>query len=92
MESLGAHPLDWWNPQVNGGDFVAVPYNSLFVIDRSNDFLGPREQFRVQLSSHASTICPELGAGFYDSHWSLVPYVIGAIPAGHYSIVRLEPY
>jgi len=92
MESLGAHPLDWWNPQVNGGDFVAVPYNSLFVIDRSNDFLGPREEFRVQLSSHASTICPELGAGFYDSHWSLVPYVIGAIPAGHYSIVRLEPY
>ncbi len=92
MESLGAHPLDWRNPQVNGGDFVAVPYNSLFVVDRSGDFLGPREQFRVQLSSHASTICPELGAGFYDSHWSLVPYVIGPIPAGHYSIVRLEPY
>jgi hypothetical protein len=91
MESLGAHPLDWLNPQVNGGDFVAVPYNSLFVVDRSDDFLGPKEQVRAQLSSHASTICPELGAGFYDSHWSLLPYVIGPIPAGHYSIVRLEP-
>jgi dolichyl-phosphate-mannose-protein mannosyltransferase len=91
MESLGAHPLDWLNPQVNGGDFVAVPYNSLFVVDTSDDFLGPKEQVRVQLSSHASTICPELGAGFYDSHWSLVPYVIGPIPSGHYSIVRLEP-
>ena len=90
MESLGAHPLDWLNPQVNGGDFVAVPYNNLWVDDKSNDFLGDREQFRVQLSSHASTICPELGAGFYDSHWGLLPYVVGRIPAGHYSIVRLS--
>jgi hypothetical protein len=92
MESLGAHPLDWLNPQVKGGDFVVVPYNNLFVVDRSDDFLGLKEEVRVQLSSHASTICPELGAGFYDSHWSLLPYVIGPIPAGHYSIVRLEPY
>jgi len=91
MESLGAHPLDWLNPQVNNGDFVAVPYNNLWPSDRSDDFLGPKEQFGVQLHSHASTICPELGAGFYYSHWALIPYVIGPIPGGHYSIVRLEP-
>src|SRR5437660_11263848 len=91
MESLGAHPLDWLNPQVNNGDFVAVPYNTLWPSDRSDDFLGPKEQFGVQLHSHASTICPELGAGFYYSHWALIPYVIGPIPGGHYSIVRLEP-
>jgi Dolichyl-phosphate-mannose-protein mannosyltransferase len=92
MESLGARPLDWLNPQVNNGDFVAVPYNNLWPSDRSDDFLGPKEQFGVQLHSHASTICPELGAGFYYSHWALIPYVIGPIPGGHYSIVRLEPY
>ncbi len=91
MESLGARPLDWLNPQVNNGDFVAVPYNNLWPSDRSDDFLGPKEQFGVQLHSHASTICPELGAGFYYSHWALIPYVIGPIPGGHYSIVRLEP-
>jgi len=92
MELLGARPLDWWNPQVNGGDFVAIPYNKIWPSDRRDYFLGTRDEFELQMHSHASTICPELGAGFYYSYWALLPYVIGPIPAEHYSIVRLEPY
>ena len=92
MELLGARPLDWWNPQVNGGDFVAIPYNKVWPSDRRDYFLGTRDEFELQMHSHASTICPELGAGFYYSYWALLPYVIGPIPAEHYAIVRLEPY
>ena len=91
MESLGARPYDWWHPQAKPGDFVATPYGRLWPSQGKGAFPGHREDFALRIHSHATTISPELSAGFYYSHWAVLPYMFGPIPADRYAIVRLEP-
>ena len=90
MEQLGGHPFDRLHPQIKTGDYVAIPFNNMYPWDISGGFPGSKEPFPVQLHSYASTICPALGADFYTAHWGLLPYVIGPIPGGNYTIVRLK--
>jgi hypothetical protein len=90
MQSLGAHPYDWLRPQTRPGDFLVIPYSKVWPEDVTPKFHGSREDFASPIRSHAATICPELGAGFYYSYWSILPYAFGPVPPEKYAIVRVE--
>lgn len=90
MQSLGAHPYDWLHPQTRPGDVMVVPYGKVWPEDVTPKFHGSREDVDVLIRSHAAIISPELGAGFYYSYWSILPYAFGPVPPEKYAIVRLE--
>jgi len=90
MQGLGARPYDWLHPQTKPGDVMVVPYGKVWPEDVTSKFRGSREDVDVAIRSHATTISPELGAGFYYSYWSILPYAFGSVPPEKYVIVRLE--
>jgi Dolichyl-phosphate-mannose-protein mannosyltransferase len=89
MQLLGARPYDWWRHETKPGDLVAVPYSRVWPDDVAKQFPGRREDFSIPMRSYASTNSPELSAGFYYSHWSVLPYVFGPVQPDKYAIVHL---
>jgi len=90
MQSLGARPYDWSHPQTKAGDFLAIPYSKVWPEDVTSQFRGSRENIELPRNSYASTIYPEIGAGFYHSYWSILPYAFGPVPSEKYAIIRLR--
>ena len=90
MQNLGARPHDWRNPQTRPGDWMVIPYSRAWPAGRTLEFLGPRQDIEIPIKSHASTISHELGACFYYSYWSVLPYAFGPVPQENYAIVRLS--
>jgi hypothetical protein len=90
MQALGSGPYDWSHPQTKPGDFLVIPYSKVWPEDVTSQFPGSRENIEVPCRDHASTTSPELGAGFYHSYWSILPYAFGSVPPDRYAIVRLE--
>ena len=90
MQSLGAHPYDWLYPQTRPGDAMVIHYGRVWPEDVTPKFHGSREDFALPIRSHSATISPELGAGFYYSYWSILPYAFGPVPPEKYAIVRLD--
>jgi hypothetical protein len=89
MQSMGARPYDWSHPQTKPGDFVAMPYSKVWPEDVTSQFRGSRENIELPLHSYASTTSSEIGAGFYHSYWSILPYAFGPVPPEKYAIIRL---
>jgi len=89
MESRGAHPVDFNDPQAHPGDFIVIPVNNIQLAAIAPQFIASSESFELPLRSGASTICRNLGAGFYSSYWGPLPYAFGPIPPERYVIVRL---
>ncbi len=89
MQALGARPYDWSRPQTKVGDFLAIPYSKVWPEDVTSEFRGSRENIELPLQSYASTTSPEIGAGFYQSYWSILPYAFGPVPSEKYAIIRL---
>ena len=90
MQSFGARPYDWSHPQTRPGDLMVIPYAKVWPEDVTPKSHGSREDIALPIPSHATTICPELGAGFYYSYWSILPYAFGPVPPEKYALVRLE--
>jgi 4-amino-4-deoxy-L-arabinose transferase-like glycosyltransferase len=89
MQSLGAHAYDWSHPQTKPGDFLAIPYSKVWPEDVTSQFPGSRENIQLAMHAYASTTSPEIGAGFYHSYWSILPYAFGPVPSEKYAIIRL---
>jgi hypothetical protein len=89
MQSFGARPYDWSHPQTKPGDFLVIPYSKVWPEDVTAQFRGTRENIEIPILGQASTTSPELGAGFYHSYWSILPYAFGPVPTEKYAIVRL---
>jgi 4-amino-4-deoxy-L-arabinose transferase-like glycosyltransferase len=89
MQALGARPYDWSHPQTKVGDFLAIPYSKVWPEDVTAQFAGRRENFELPMHSFASTASPEIGAGFYHSYWSILPFAFGPVPSEKYAIIRL---
>jgi hypothetical protein len=89
VESLGLAPLDLTAPQAHSGDFVVVAENNSHFAKVLPAFIASDEDVELPLKSWATTICFELGAGFYASSWGPLPYAIGPVPSDRYSIIRL---
>jgi hypothetical protein len=89
MQTVGAHPYDWSSPQTKPGDVLAIPYSKVWPEDVTSQFPGSRENIELPMSSYASTTSPEIGAGFYHSYWSILPYAFGPVPSEKYAIIRL---
>jgi 4-amino-4-deoxy-L-arabinose transferase-like glycosyltransferase len=89
MQSLGAHPYDWSRPETKAGDFFIIPYSKVWPEDVTSQFRGSRENIELTMGSFASTTSPEIGAGFYHSYWSILPYAFGPVPSEKYAIIRL---
>jgi len=88
MQTFGARPYDWSHPQIKSGDFLAIPYSRVWPEDVTSNFLGPRENIELSIHTYASTTSPEIGAGFYHSYWSILPYAFGPVPSEKYAIIR----
>lgn len=91
MQASGARPYNWSHPQTKAGDFLVIPYSKVWPEDVTSLFPGSREDIQMPLHGYASTSSPELGAGFYHSYWSILPYGFGPVPADKFAIVRLAP-
>jgi 4-amino-4-deoxy-L-arabinose transferase-like glycosyltransferase len=89
MQKFGARPYDWSHPQAKPGDFLAIPYSKVWPEDVTSDFQGSRENIDLPMHGYASTTSSEIGAGFYHSYWSILPYAFGPVPAEQYAIIRL---
>jgi 4-amino-4-deoxy-L-arabinose transferase-like glycosyltransferase len=89
MQKFGARPYDWPHPQTRPGDFLVIPYSKVWPEDVTSQFPGLRENVDLAMHSYASTTSPEIGAGFYHSYWSILPYAFGPVPAEKYAIIRL---
>lgn len=89
MQALGAHPYDWSHPQTKAGDFLAIPYSKVWPEDVTAEFTGTRENLELPMHDFASTTSPEIGAGFYHSYWSILPFAFGSVPPEKYAIIRL---
>ncbi|MGH9516793.1 MAG: ArnT family glycosyltransferase [Terriglobales bacterium] len=89
MQKFGGRPYDWSHPQTNAGDFLVIPYSKVWPEDVTSQFPGARENIELPFRSYASTSSPEIGAGFYHSYWSILPYGFGPVPSQKYAIVRL---
>jgi 4-amino-4-deoxy-L-arabinose transferase-like glycosyltransferase len=89
MQSLGARPYDWSHPQTKAADFLAIPNSKVWPEDVTSQFRGSRENIELPLHSYASTTSSEIGAGFYHSYWSILPYAFGPVPSEKYAIIRL---
>jgi 4-amino-4-deoxy-L-arabinose transferase-like glycosyltransferase len=89
MQSQGARPYDWSHPQSKVGDFLVIPYSKVWPEDVTSQFRGSRENLELPMRSYASTTSPEIGAGFYHSYWSILPYAFGPLPSEKYAIIRL---
>ena len=89
MQTFGARPYDWSRPQIETGDFLAIPYSKVWPEDVTSQFRGPRENLELPMHCDASTTSPEIGAGFYHSYWSILPYAFGSVPSEKYAIIRL---
>lgn len=89
MQTFGARPYDWSYPQIKPGDFLAIPYSKVWPEDVTSQFRGPRENIELPMHTYASTTSPEIGAGFYHSYWSILPYAFGPVPPEKYAIIRL---
>jgi hypothetical protein len=89
LQSMGARPYDWSHPQTKPGDFLAIPYSKVWPEDVTSQFRGSRENIELAMHSYASTTSSEIGAGFYHSYWSILPYAFGPVPSEKYAIIRL---
>lgn len=89
MQAFGAAPYDWSHPQTKAGDFLVIPYSKVWPEDVSSQFRGSRENIELHPDSYASTSSPEIGAGFYHSYWSILPYAFGPVPPEKYAIIQL---
>lgn len=89
MQKLGARPYDWSRPQTKPGDFLVIPYSKVWPEDLTSQFSGSREDIQMPIHEYASTTSAELGAGFYHSYWSILPYGFGPVPPDKYAILRL---
>ena len=89
LQSLGAHPYDWSHPETKAGDFLVIPYSKVWPEDVTSQFRGSRENIEFPMHSDASTTSPEIGAGFYHSYWSILPYAFGPVTSEQYAIIRL---
>jgi hypothetical protein len=89
MQAFGAAPYDWSHPETNAGDFLVIPYSKVWPEDVTSQFRGSREDIELPLHSYASTSSPEIGAGFYHSYWSILPYAFGPVPSEKYAIIQL---
>ena len=89
MQSFGARPYDWTHPQTRPGDYLAIPYSKVWPEDVTSQFRGTRENIELPMHGYASTTSSELGAGFYHSYWSILPYAFGPVPSDKYAIIRL---
>jgi 4-amino-4-deoxy-L-arabinose transferase-like glycosyltransferase len=89
MESLGARPLDFGNPQLAPGDFVVIPQNNIQLKDIPAQYVAARESIELPQNIGATTISSELGAGFYSSYWGPLPYAVGPVQPERYWIIQL---
>jgi 4-amino-4-deoxy-L-arabinose transferase-like glycosyltransferase len=89
MQMVGARPYDWSHPQTKAGDFLAIPYSKVWPEDLTSQFPGTRENIDLPMQAYASTTSPEIGAGFYYSYWSILPYAFGPVPPEKYAIIQL---
>jgi 4-amino-4-deoxy-L-arabinose transferase-like glycosyltransferase len=89
MQRFGAQPYDSSHPQTKAGDFLAIPYSKVWPEDVTSQFRGSRENIELPMHRYVSTTSSDIGAGFYHSYWSILPYAFGPVPSEKYAIIRL---
>lgn len=90
MQSLGARPVDFANPQIGSGNFVVMPENNIQLQDIPSQYVASHDSIVIPQDTGATTISHQLGAGFYSSYWGPLPYAVGPVQPERYSIVQLR--
>jgi hypothetical protein len=88
LQPRGYPPLDIFTPGYKPGDFVLFPANGFGGAPDAQGFILVRN-FTVGAAQYAATAEPAMGAGFYHSDGSLLPFVFGPIPAQSFALVQV---
>lgn len=92
MAQLGALPVDAQDFQIRPGDRVVIPDNNTEIAGLPRDMFFQQEAgLQFANPSLATTICSQLGAGFYSSYWGPLPFTFGPVPPEQYVLVRAIP-
>jgi hypothetical protein len=91
MEREHAQALDLEHPQLQAGDFVAIPENNIQLAPIVSQRIASQEEFALPLEGWASTTDPHRGAGFYSSYWGPLPFILGPPRIENYSLIKVGP-
>jgi hypothetical protein len=89
MEEAGAESLNLRQPQLQPGDFVALPANNIQTRGINPKLIASREQVDLELTGWAATIDGKHRAGFYSAYWGPLPYIIFRPPVERYEILQI---
>jgi 4-amino-4-deoxy-L-arabinose transferase-like glycosyltransferase len=79
MDLLGAKALDMKSPQLQGGDFLALPLHNCCIFVPKPELVSSCELITVPGSQVLSTWSPDVGAGFYSSSPGPMPFAFGHV-------------
>lgn len=79
MDLMGATALDLKRPQLQGGDFFALPLHNCCIFAPKPESVSSSQLITVPGSKMLSTWSPDVGAGFYSSSPGPMPFAFGQV-------------
>jgi 4-amino-4-deoxy-L-arabinose transferase-like glycosyltransferase len=90
MQQWKAKPLDAKQQGIASGDLLIIPISNTNVnLKPAALTVASREQVNYP-QFIATTMNPEIRAGFYSNKWGALPWFVGNVPAEHYLIFRIK--
>lgn len=80
MQSLGARPMDFKNPELQPGDILVLPNQNSNVIVPDPQNAAQMEVFALPVFPGLADWSPRAGASFYSTGGGPLPFVFGRIP------------
>jgi len=88
MEACAAQPVDFSKPEILPGDLVAVPDNNTDTGRVPPERVASTDIIEFRISTGATTINTQEGAGFYSAAWGPLPFALGPVPSERYELTR----
>jgi hypothetical protein len=93
LEGNGVQTLAASDLRPRGGELIIRQSSSRYGLSADLEpLLLPIAKFELNGRFPIRTASLEAGAGFHDSHWGLVPYVISRAPYDHVDIAEVSPF
>ncbi len=89
MQQRGFPQFDLPSATLRPGDLLVVRDGDANTISPPSKFVGSDERLETRLHQPIATMYPEMEAGFYASHYGMLPFVFGAVPKEGFQLFRM---
>jgi hypothetical protein len=90
MQRLGYQPVDIQTYELDPGNVIIVPKNSVDAQPIPPQMVDSRSSFNFDTDLGVTTTGAPSGAGFYADAFGPLPFSFGRVPPEHYEIIRLR--